>query len=344
MLPPKGIRRLVIAPLVAVGFFAALVSAPLWLIVAAALSPLLPGRWRPLRFLWFLVLYMALELVSLALLFVLWVGAGFGRTMQSPWSLRQHYRLIRWFLRVLTWESERVLGVRVSVDGPAAPDYHGTPMLVMARHAGPGDSFLVVHALMNRYAREPRIVLTYTLQWDPAIDVVLNRLPNRFISPDPGRAGDAVERSIGELATGLDHDDCLVIFPEGGNFTPARRQKAITRLRDAGLSEAAWAAERMTHVLAPRPGGVRAALAAAPDADAVFVAHTGLEHMASVRDLWRYLPMDTEIKMRWWRVPADQVPRDDDAIADWLFDWWARIDAWIGANPPASSAPTTAAR
>ncbi len=43
-----------------------------------------------------------------------------------------------------------------------------------------------MHALMNWYAREPRIVLKDTLQWDPAIDVVLNRLPNRFIRPDPG--------------------------------------------------------------------------------------------------------------------------------------------------------------
>ena len=44
----------------------------------------------------------------------------------------------------------------------------------------------MVHALINWYAREPRIVLKDTLQWDPAIDVVLNRLPNRFIRPGPG--------------------------------------------------------------------------------------------------------------------------------------------------------------
>ena len=41
-------------------------------------------------------------------------------------------------------------------------------------------------------------------------------------------------------------------------------------------------AEAMTNVLAPRPGGVLAALDAAPDADVVLVAHTGLDHMLTV--------------------------------------------------------------
>ena len=331
MLPPRWLRRVLVAPVALLVIGAALFGMPLWLLVAAALSPVLPGRWRPLRFLWFVVLYLALEFVSLVLLFGLWVGTGFGAAVRAGWSMRMHYRLIRWFLRVLAWESERVLGVRIRVDGASPEDGVGHPQLVMARHAGVGDSFLVVHALMNWYHREPRIVLKYTLQWDPAIDIILNRLPNRFISPEPGRAGPVVERSIGELAADLDADDCLVIFPEGGNFTPARRLRAIDRLRSAGLTDAAAAAGQMSHVLAPRPGGVRAALEAAPGADAVFVAHTGLEHLASAYDLWHHLPMDTEIRMHWWRVPAAEVPRGDD-IADWLFQWWARIDAWVAEH------------
>ena len=43
----------------------------------------------------------------------------------------------------------------------------------------------------------------------------------------------------------------------------------------------------MTHVLAPRPGGVLAALEAAPDADVLMVAHTGLDHLVTVSDVWR---------------------------------------------------------
>jgi 1-acyl-sn-glycerol-3-phosphate acyltransferase len=323
-----------IAPALFVVTAIALLSAPLWLLAAAAVSPWLPGRWRPLRFLWFVALYAMLELAVLVALFGLWIGSGPGLEIHSPRSQRAHYRLMGWFLRVLEWEARRVLGVRFAVEGPLPAEYRDRPLVVMARHAGPGDSFLVVHALMNWYGREPRIVLKNTLQWDPAIDVILNRLPNRFIAQNPGAAGGETERHIAELATDLDHDDSLVIFPEGGNFSPGRRVRAIARLRGGGHQHAAARAEQMVNVLPPRPGGVSGALRAATDADAVFVAHTGLEHLVTVGDLWRGLPMDTEVHLRWWRVPASEVPRDDDAIVEWLFGWWEVVDSWIGVTRP----------
>jgi hypothetical protein len=73
---------------------------------------------------------------------------------------------------------------------------------------------------------------------------------------------------------------------------------------------------------------------AAPDADVAIVAHTGLEHLVSAKAMWRYLPMDTEIKVHWWRVPAAEAPRDPQAIGDWLFGWWSMVDDWIEANRP----------
>ena len=82
--------------------------------------------------------------------------------------------------------------------------------------------------------------------------------------------------------------------------------------------------------MAPKPGGVLEALKTAHDADVVFVAHTGVEHMTTVLDVWRELPMDREIQMRWWIVPAREVPTGEEERIDWLFAWWARIDDWIG--------------
>jgi hypothetical protein len=45
-----------------------------------------------------------------------------------------------------------------------------------------------------------------------------------------------------------------------------------------------------------------------------------------------------EIRARWWRVPAASVPRSAsrDTQVTWLYDWWARIDAWIAAENPAA--------
>ena len=328
MLPPLLVRRLVLAPGLVVLTLVVLTGLPVLALVALAASTMLPGRWRALRLLWMAMLHLALETAVLVALFGLWVASGFGWKIRSPRFQRAHYTLVRWYLQVIYWECRRVLHVRVDVEGPPPETYDGRPLLILSRHAGPGDSFLVVHALVNWYAREPRIVLKDTLQWDPAIDVVLNRLPNRFIRPSPG-AGDAVERQVGELSRNLDENDAFVIFPEGGNFTEHRRKRAIERLRRKGHIDEAEKAERLRHVMAPKPGGVLAALTQARDADVVFVAHTGVEHMSTVLDVWRELPMDREIQMRWWIVPASDVPEGDEARIDWLFAWWARIDDWI---------------
>jgi hypothetical protein len=64
----------------------------------------------------------------------------------------------------------------------------------------------------------------------------------------------------------------------------------------------------------------------------VWVAHAGLDHLFTVADIWRELPFDKTVKMRWWRVPAGEVPRGEDAQVDWLYQWWQRIDDWIGEN------------
>ena len=333
MLPPAWIRRGVLAPAIVLITVLIVTTLPLWLLAAAGLSPLLRfSRWRLLRLLWFLVLHLVLEAVLLVALAILWVGSGFGWRIRTPQFERLHYDLVQIYLRIVFWEAQRVLHVRVRVEGPDPSSYAGRPLIVLSRHAGPGDSFLLVHALVNWYAREPRIVLKDTMQWDPAIDVVLNRLPNRFISPNPGQTGILVERQIGELASNLDDNDAFVIFPEGGNFTEHRRARAIERLRRRGLLDEAAKAEAMRHVLAPRPAGVLAALAHAPDADVVWVAHTGTDHMHSVGDIWRELPMDQTIRMRWWQVPSDEVPRGREDQIAWLYEWWARIDAWIGDN------------
>ncbi len=339
MLPPTIVRRGVLAPLMLLAALLAVTSLPLWLVVLGAASPLLPGRrWRLLRVGWLVLVHLVLEASILVSLFVLWVASGFGWAIRSPGFERTHYDIVRFYLAVMFREARRVLGVRVEVEGPAPSSYHHRPLLVFCRHAGPGDSFLLVHALVSWYDREPRIVLKDTLQWDPAIDVLLGRLPNRFIRPHPDD-GDSVERQISQLATNLDDDDAFVIFPEGGNFTRRRQARAIARLREKGLLDEAERAQRLRHVLPPRPRGVNAALRAAPGADVVWVAHTGTDHLISVADVWRALPLDQTIRMRWWQVPADEVPDTDEGRLQWLNDWWVKIDDWVDEHRAEQPAP-----
>jgi len=328
-----ALRRLVVAPAVVLLTVLIWVTLPLWLIAAAALAPILPGRMRALRLLWVAVLYLTIEAVMLFVLFGLWVASGFGWRMRTPYFEGIHYDLVQGVMWVFFREAKRVLRLTIETDGPTPDAHPGKPILVCCRHAGPGDSFTLIHALMHWYQREPRVVLKDTLAWDPMIDVILNRIPARFITPNPA-AGEDIESQIAALASGLDENDAFVIFPEGGNFTPKRRQRAIDKLHKLGLERMAQRAEAMTNVLAPRPGGFIAALDAAPDADVVLVAHTGLDHMLTVGDVWRELPMDKRIIMRWWQVPRAEIPADREERIDWLFDWWERIDTWIAENRP----------
>ena len=97
----------------------------------------------------------------------------------------------------------------------------------------------------------------------------------------------------------------------------------------------------MVNVLPPKPGGVAAALAAAPHADVVFVAHTGLDHLNTVRDIWRELPVAKTLRLRWCFVPAADVPRDPDAEIRWLYDWWSDIDRWIAQHSVGVARPIT---
>jgi 1-acyl-sn-glycerol-3-phosphate acyltransferase len=325
------LRRLVIAPAVILLALLVWVAVPLWVVGAVALSPLLPGRWRPLRLAWVIVLALTCEALLLVVLLGLWFSSGFGRRIRTPYFEGIHYDLVQGLMWVLFQEARRVLALEIVTEGPDADAHPGMPLIVACRHAGPGDSFTLIHALMHWYQREPRVVLKDTLRWDPCVDVLLARLPATFIGP---RRGMNLEDEIAELAHDLDENDAFVIFPEGGNFTPERRERAIARLRKLGFERMARRAERMRHVLAPKPGGLLAALDAAPTADVVLVAHTGLDHMLTVRDVWRELPMDKQIIMRWWSVPREEIPHGEDAQIEWLFGWWERIDAWVEQNRP----------
>jgi 1-acyl-sn-glycerol-3-phosphate acyltransferase len=329
MVPPRFVRRLVFAPLLVALTIVVVATTPLLLVVG-----LIAGhrRHRLLRVFAVAVTWPVMETAVLFACLGLWVAGGF-RTRTAS-SQERHYALCGWFLGHVYAVGRRAFDLDVEIQEPlnASTD---RPVIVLSRHAGPGDSFLIVHYLLNVYGRRSRIVLKAALQYDPALDVVLGRLPNAFVPRSGVPRGQAVAE-IARLAAGLDSRSAMLIFPEGGNFTPRRRVRAIRRLRREGHLAEAGRARKMENVLPPQLAGTLAAIDAAPAADIVFVAHTGVDDLLSPGDIWRRMPMDQPLRARWWRVPCEEIPAEDRER--WMYEWWGRIDAWIAENRPESPA------
>jgi 1-acyl-sn-glycerol-3-phosphate acyltransferase len=335
MVPPRLVRRLVLAPLLVVIAVGLALLFPLLAAAFAVVGLARSRQPRAFRLLCFAVVWLLAETAALFICLGLWVASGFGGRLDSEQYQRRHYAVMRWFLDVQFRSAERVFGLTVRVDEPALdtarPD---RPVIVLSRHAGPGDSFLLVHHLLSVYGRRPRIVMKAAIQLDPGLDVVGNRLPNVFVRHR--RAGSSMfTEQIARLARGLDKAGALVIFPEGGNWTPGRWRRGIRRLEEAGRPDLARRARGMPNLLPPRPGGALAAIAACPAADVIFVAHAGLDKLVSVGDVWRNLAVEQSLRARWWRVPHDEVPRDatHEEQVQWLYEWWERISTWISAHP-----------
>ena len=325
--PPYLVRRLIWAPALVVGTFLLLTTLPLWIIVAAFASRFVPGRWRPLRVAWFLFVYLTLESIAIVLLFVVWIVSGFGWKLRTPAFQTLHYKFAGIWLGLVMTAARRTFSLKITNADDPTPS-SDAPLLVFSRHAGPGDSFLLIDAVLNQANRQPRIILKDLLQVDPCVDILLNRVPSSFV-PSYGQAGQAVVDSIVDLAAGMDRSGALVLFPEGGNFTPARRARAIEKLDEIGRPKLADQAREMQYLLPPKPTGALAAIEAAPTADVVFIGHAGLEQLSTMRDLWRGIPMDADVVVRLWPVPAADIPPESERER-WLYDHWSAMDDWIG--------------
>src|SRR5215468_10437146 len=345
MLPPRILRRLVFPPLVLLFTVGAIVVSPLLFLIGLIATPSHRGRRRTLRLLWFGLSWLVMESLALLACLGLWIASGFGGRLRSEVSLDRHYGLVRWFLSTLFNRAVSVFQLRVEVDEPELTAGEqaarlARPVIVLSRHAGPGDSLLLVHHLLSVYGRRPRVVMKATMQLDPSLDVVGNRLPNVFVRHSQAGGG-VFSEQIERLAGGLDRLGALVIFPEGGNWTPGRWRRGIRRLEERGREDLAARARDMPNLLPPRAGGALAAIAACPGADVIFVAHAGLDRIVTVGDVWRNLRVDQTVRAKWWRVPAAEVPRSagHEAQVRWLYDWWQRIDTWISQNRPDGGAP-----
>lgn len=348
--PPLLIRRALLDP---VWIPLAVVLAALFTVVALIGLLVLPlGRHRLPRLALAAALYLLLEVSLVVRCALLWLRYPVPGRRGQRWA-DAHERMLRRALRLLVRAAKPLLGFEVELEElPDQAELAGKPLLVLARHGGPGDSFAIAELLLSRLRRRPVIVLKEVLRWDPGLDLLLSRMPSCFLPAR--RAGHDLPELVAQAARGLGDRDALLIFPEGGNWTPHRYRRALNKLRARGRRLAAARAAANPHVLPPQPAGVLATLAARPGIEIVVVAHTGLEDLVSAADMWRAVPVtDRPMVMRWWHLPAAELPAGETPQQEWLQVQWAIVDSWIDARKaarrreqqqllPAAGPPTSA--
>jgi 1-acyl-sn-glycerol-3-phosphate acyltransferase len=189
--------------------------------------------------------------------------------------------------------------------------------------------------LSNTRLRRLGLVMKSTMQLDPVADVCFHRLPAVFVGAGEA-TGQSARDAIARLARETGPGEAVIMFPEGGNFTPQRRRRAIRHLLRRRKRAYARRAAGLEHVLPPRVEGVLSVLDTQPF-DVLIVAHTGFGEIHSVADAWKALGSHTSVQFRSWRFDADDIPAGEDARAAWLFDRWKAVDEWVGS----ASAPAT---
>ena len=328
-------RRALTIPGVVVAALALLALLPLLAPLLALRDALRGNRFAALRGAACVAWYLVCEVLGLAAAALLWLVAPLGADRVE----RATFLLQRSWAAAIFGAIRRLFELRVEVSGAEAAD--AGPLLLLMRHASLVDSLLPAALLSARGGLRLRYVIKRELLWDPCLDVIGQRLPNCFVRRESGDGAGEIAR-VGALARDLDPDAGVLIYPEGTRFTPERRQQLLARIAARGETKLLERARALQHLLPPRLGGVGALLDAAPQADVVLCAHTGLEGVRGFRDLLGGTLLGRSVQVQLWRVPAAAVPREAEARSEWLLEQWQRLDDWLDAHAQAGAQRATA--
>ena len=329
-------RRIFTIPAVLIGFLAFVVLLIPAIIVGGVVDLLTRQRGSTVRLAIYAVWWAWLESAGVFWAAVLWMRYAPLGQLDSRSSLRAHSRLQQWWSTNLVRGARTLLGMAHGLEGREALR-SGGPLIVLARHGSQGDALLVASILATAGLR-PRFVLKRQLLWDPCLDVVGHRIPNYFV--DRNSTDNQTELgNIRQLASDLEDDEAVVIFPEGTRYSDAKREKAIDLLGTAAPERVA-SARRLRHVLPIRTAGLLAILEAAPSTDLLFLNHVGVHDFRSLGDLWRNVPFPVPLRFHATRSARNEVP-DADALIDWLDARWEDFDTWVATNTPEPSGSTT---
>ena len=301
---------------------------PLWALLALGVDLVRPRiggvrRYATLRCLGFFLAWLICEAVGVVLAVALWV-------VTPRWDperfLNSNYGLQRSWGSALVAATLTLFDMQVHIQDDGLLD--GRPILLFVRHTSLADGVLALPFVCQAHGYRLRYVLKEELRFDPCLDIVGHRIPNAFVKRDGSDSAREIARVEG-LLDGLGQGDGVLLFPEGTRNTPARRERALAKLAESASPEVLARARMLRHTLPPRPGGAGALLAKNPGADVVLWGHTGLEGAIRFWDFLDGALVGRTLRMRFWRYPASEVPKEPEAAYLWLLDRWVEMDGWV---------------
>ena len=206
---------------------------------------------------------------------------------------------------------------------------------LLGRHAGEGDTLLVIHELLCRAPPRAEHRHARALPARPA-----HRRPGRA-PPEPLRRPARRRHRAAtspSMATTLGDDGRARDLPRGPELLrgapPARRSSGSS---EAGHHAQAEAARAMQHVSAPRPGGALAAIEAAPRGRRRHPRPRRLPDRPEARS-GASCPSRRPSRSACGTSPPTRSRADRDAQIDWLYGWWETLDAWVSERESAAPA------
>ena len=312
-------RRVITISLYMAAWVLLTLLAPAWLVAGLVIGAMRRRSFVTLRLLIFAWFFLGIAMVALVRLTVVFTFLR-GRPEQLQARL---FRLQQWWANAILRAASGLLELDIEIENAdaALPG----PTILLMRHASILDTLLPSVYVQAPTQWRVRYILKQELLFDPCLDIVGNALPNYFVD----RTGDRMREfeGIRELVQDLD-DDGVLIYPEGTRFSAEKLARARKRIREQA-PELAGAADALTHVLPPRPGGVLTLLDALPDVDCAILGHQGLEGLQKVKDVFSGSVIGSRVRGKVWRVRRSDIPATDDERIRWLYEQWSLVDAFV---------------
>jgi 1-acyl-sn-glycerol-3-phosphate acyltransferase len=329
-------RRALTFPVVYLGALIACALFPIALPLAFLADLVRGKRFALSRCVIFFCGYLAGEVAFISFGALQWFFAPF-------WTAAGRARLLRWshFLSrswgtYLDSGGRFVFSVGQKATGLEALE-GGGPAICFLRHASIADNLLAPTYFANVAGFDLLYVAKRELQHDPIFDMIGNRIRACFVNRGSGQADREIARVVA-LLDDLGPKDAIIVYPEGTRFSEKKRAHVLEAIEKKGDAALTARARALRHVLPPRLGGPVALLESAVErragTDVIFCFHAGYEGAATFGDLVQGRAIGRTVRLHFERVPFTDLPHGREAIAEWFYARWEKLDAWIDAELP----------